>query len=342
MLRISKKERQQLYNMNASIRRKIKRLKNTFNIDTHFEIETPSSFLTRGEVNHYKQEVRNFLKNEHQYVKLGLNYSNDYYFYVTKQEYKEFRKDVERQQRYAREVAKKAAETPLRQGGKKTASSSLGHILQIRPTIIRQGLRSPYQQMFPLNIKKANIRSRAQFNELKHAVQTYHNRGHYNRVNILARDNFMSALYNTFGNNAIPLINLLENMSGKEFQNFYESDIFADFDYIYSEADASRILKNISNALEAWLEDNNKKIVDRIKTSNELIDYITNFDELKQIQNMSSTKIIEDWTPHTMTFTYEDVTYRGVFRARELEQIKRGNITNSILEKARVIKRYNK
>ena len=71
-------------------------------------------------------------------------------------------------------------------------------------------------------------------------------------------------------------------------------------------------------------------------------DDIRRFDELKQIQDMSSTKIIEDWTPHTMTFTYEDVTYRGVFRARELEQIKRGNITNSILEKARVIKRWNK
>ena len=110
MLRISKKERQQLYNMNASVRRKIKRLKNTFNINTHFEIEKHSSFLTRRELNHYKWEVKNFLKNEHQYVKLGLNYDNDYYFYVTKQEYKEFRKDVERQQRYAREVAKKAAE----------------------------------------------------------------------------------------------------------------------------------------------------------------------------------------------------------------------------------------
>lgn len=338
MLRISKKERQQIYNMNASVRRKIKRLKNTFNIDTHFDIENPSSFLTRREVNHYKQEVRNFLKKEHQYVKLGLNYANDYYFYVTKQEYKEFRKDVERQQRYAREVAKKAAETPLRQGGKKTASSSLGHILQIRPTIIKQGLRSPYQQMFPLNIKKTNIRSRAQFDELKHAVQAYHNRGHYNRVNILARDNFMTALYNTFGNNAMPLINLLENMNGKEFQNFYESDIFADFDYIYSENDASRILKNISNALEAWLEDNNRKIVDRMKTSNELVDYITNFDELKQIQNKNSTDIIKEWTPHTMTFTHEGVTYRGVFRAKELEQIKRGNITDSILQKARKIR----
>ena len=116
--------------------------------------------------------------------------------------------------------------------------------------------------------------------------------------------------------------------------------MFADFDYIYSEAEASRILKNISNALEAWLEDNNKRIVNRIKTTNELIDYVTNFDELQQIQDMNSTKIIEEWTPHTMTFTHEGVTYRGVFRTRELEQIKRGNITDAIIQKARVIKRY--
>ena len=67
MLRISKKERQQLYNMNASVRRKIKRLKNTFNIDTHFDITTPKQFLTRREVNQYKWEAQNFLKNEHQY-----------------------------------------------------------------------------------------------------------------------------------------------------------------------------------------------------------------------------------------------------------------------------------
>ena len=339
MLRISKKERQQLYNMNASVRRKIKRLKNTFNIDTHFEITTPKQFLTRREVNHYKWEVQNFLKNEHQYVKLGVMRGSRYHFYVTKEEYKDLRKDIERQQRYAREVQKKAMNTRLTQGGKKTAMSSFGYINQIRPTIIKQGLRSPYQQMYPIRFQKSSIHSREQFNKFKHAVKTFHTKEAYEKINTQAKNNYINALYNNFGANAMPIISILERMSGKEFQNFYESDVFVDFDYIYSYEQVSLVLKRISMALSSWMEDNNMEIVNKINDPNDLALYISDVDNLHNIPNLDSAEILSEWSPHTKTFTYQGETYIGNFREKELEQIMRGNITENILKKAKKINR---
>lgn len=338
MLRISKKERQQLYNMNASVRRKIKRLKNTFNIDTHFEIETPSSFLTRREVNHYKREVQNFLKNEHQYVKLGLMRGSRYYFYVTKEEYKDLRKDIERQQRYAREIQKKAMNTRLTQGGEKTAMSSFGYINQIRPTIIKQGLRSPYQQMYPIRFQKASIHSREQFNKFRHAVKTFHTKDAYEKINTQAKNNYIAALYNNFGFFALPIMNILEQMTGKEFQNFYESDVFVDFDYIYSYEQADLALKRIAKGLSAWLQNKNNNIADR-NSAKENVLFMENYQELLQIPYIDSSLILSEWTPHTITFTYQGVTYTGNYRTKEIDQILRGNITDRILEKSKKVER---
>ncbi len=338
MLRISKRERQQLYNMNASVRRKIKRLKNTFNIDTHFEIETPSSFLTRREVNHYKWEVQNFLKNEHQYVKLGVMRGSKYHFYVTKEEYKELRKDIEKQQRYARQVMKKAMNTRLTQGGQKTAMSSGSYIEQIRPTIIRQGLRSPYQQMYPIQFQKASIHSREQYDKFKNAVKTFHTKEAYEKINTQAKNNYISALINNFGSFAFPLAGILEQMTGKEFQNFYESDVFVDFDYIYSYEQADMALKRIAKGLMAWLQNKNNKIADR-NSVEENIQFMENYQQLLQIPYTDSSLILSEWTPHTITFTYQGNTYTGNFRTKEIEQILRGNITDTILEKAKKIDR---
>lgn len=338
MLRISKRERQQLYNMNASVRQKIKRLKNTFNIDTHFEITTPSQFLTRREVNHYKREVQNFLKNEHQYVKLGVMRGSRYHFYVTKEEYKELRKDIERQQRYAREVQKKAMNTRLTQGGKKTDMSSFGYINQIRPTIIKQGLRSPYQQMYPIKFQKASIHSREQYDSFKYAVKTFHTKEAYEKINTQAKNNYISALINNFGSFAFPIVSILEQMTGKEFQNFYESDVFVDFDYIYSYEQADLALKRIAKGLSAWLQNKNNNIADR-NSVEENIRFMENYQQLLQIPYTDSSLILSEWTPHTITFTHKGVTYTGNFRTREIEQILRGNITDTILQKAKKINR---
>ena len=338
MLRISKKERQQLYNMNASVRRKIKHLKNTFNIDTHFNITTPKQFLTRREVNQYKWEAQNFLKNEHQYVKLGVMRGSRYHFYVTKEEYKELRKDIEKQQRYARQIMKKAMNTRLTEGGQKTAMSSGGYINQIRPTIIRQGLRSPYQQMYPIRFQKASIHSRKQFEKFKHAVKTFHTKEAYEKINSQAKNNYISALLNNFGSFAYPIADIIEQMTGKEFQNFYESDVFVDFDYIYSYEQADIALKRIAKGLSAWLENKNNRIAER-NTTKENIAFMEDYQQLLEIPYTDSSLILSEWTPHTITFTYQGVTYTGNFRTKEIDQILRGNITETILNKAKKITR---
>lgn len=336
MLRITKKERAQLNSMNARIRKKIKNLKTTFNIDTNFEITTPSKFLTRMEVNQYKQEAKKFLSPyTHNYVKLGLKRGSNYYFYVTREEYNKVKKEVRKQNSYARRLMAKAENITLQEGGELGYQSVGNYIKQIRPTIERQGLRSPYAQFFPIRIQKASIRSQEHFDRLKTALKGFHTTKAYKRINKQAQDNFMTALYNTFGSNAEPIINLIEQLSPTDFISFYESDVMVDFDYIYDISYAQEVIRNIANGLIRWFSNSEEYL----KAKYQKEEFLTDIEDIKQIANIDSAIILSDYTPHTRTFIDPKTGYKytGSFRQKELELIDRKEITDAIIKKAKRI-----
>lgn len=336
MLRITKKERALINSMNARIRKKMKNLKTTFNIDTQFEITTPSKFLTRKEVNLYKEQAKKFLSPyTHNYVKLGLKRGSDYYFYVTREEYNELKKDIRRQNSYARRLMNKAEKITLQEGGDLGYQSVGNFIKQIRPTIERQGLRSPYAQFFPLRVQKSSIRSREHYDNLVKAVKGFHTSKAYKRINKQAQDNFMTALYNTFGSNAEPLIALLEQLSPTDFISFYESDVLVDFDYIYDISYAREVIRNVANGLVRWFSNSEEYL----KAKYQKEQFLSDLEEVKQIASIDSALILSDYTPHTRTFVDKRTGYKytGSFRQKELEAIDKGDITDAIIKKSKRI-----
>lgn len=333
MLRITKKERAQLNSMNARIRRKQKNLKTTFNIDTNFEITTPSKFLTRAEVNLYKKEAKHFLSPyTHNYVKMGIKRGSQYYFYVTRQEYRDLQKAVKRQNAYARKLMKKADSIPLTQSGKNQAITVASYISQIRPKIEREGLKSPYAQFFPIKIQKSSIRSREHFENFRNAIKGFHTAKAYKKINKQAQANFIQALENTFGANAEPLIVLISQLDGNDFLSFYESDVDVDFDYIYDVSQVMKVLASVSNGLLRWLA-NSEEYVKKKYLKEEFID---NIEQVKKVANYDSAVILSDLNLNVRTFTNPETgfKYTGVFRKREAQMIDEGHITQDIINKA--------
>lgn len=334
MLRITKKERTSLYNMNARIRKKQKSLKTTFNIDTNFDIIRPSQFTTRAEVNYYKQQARKFLSPyTHNYVKLGIKRGSPYYFYVTRAEYRELQKAVRRQNAYSYKLMDKARKLPLQQSGRNQAVSVAEHISSIRPQIIKDGLRSPYAQFFPIKIQKSSIRSREHFDNLLNAIKGFHTAKAYKRINAQAQANFVQALENTFGKNAEPLIMLISQLNPREFLEFYESDVDVDFDYIYDPTKIMQVLSSVSNALLRWLA-NSEEFKKRQYLTREFTDLT---EDIKKIAQYDSAIILSDLNINPRTFIDPEtgIKYTGIFRKREAQMIDEGHITPDIIHKAR-------
>lgn len=336
MLRITKKERTQINNMNARIRRKMKNLKTTFNIDTNFEITTPSKFLTRAEVNLYKKEAKNFLSPyTHNYVKMGIKRGSQYYFYVTRQEYKDLQKAVRRQNAYARKLMQKADSIPLTEAGKNQAITVASYISQIRPKIEREGLRSPYAQFFPIKIQKSTIRSREHFENFRNAVKGFHTAKAYKKINQQAQANFVQALENTFGTNAEPLIVLISQLSPNDFLSFYESDVQVDFDYIYDPTQVMKVLSSVSNGLLRWLANSEEYVKGKYITE----EFVDTIEDIKKVAKYDSAVILSELNLNVRTFTDPETGYKysGIFRKREAQMIDEGHITPDIIHKAKRI-----
>lgn len=333
MLRITKNEKKQLYNMNASVRRKIRNLKTNYNISASFNIMTPKQFISRQEVNLYKAQVKNFLKREHQYVKLGYRSDSPYYFYVTKEEYKAFRKDVVRQQQKARRLYKRIEKMRLNIGGRASTMTVGQRLANIQPTIYNQGLRSPYMAVYPLKIRKEDIHDKRGWENLKEAVRTYHTPEAYNKRHWQAQQNFISALLNTYGEYAMPMVQVLMELSPEEFILLYESDMSVDFDYIYTLTEVTRRVKDMSNAILEWVAHNSDVLDKKIMEAG----FLEKLSDLQSIQNLSTAEIIAEWTPQIRTFRDPKTgyLYTGSFRKKYADMIDKGIITKDIINHAR-------
>lgn len=335
MLRISKSELSKIKKDNRRIKYKINRLKNTFNIKVDFQVKKPNEFTTRTELNKYKEDSRVFLAPyTHKYVKMGYSNRNPKYFVgIPYREYQMTKRMIDKQNRYAKRMMNRVEKIPLTVAGSEQFETTASHMRNQAPP---HKLNTALQQYYPLHMNKEQIHSPETFRRFAYGVKHFHTGNAYYEQNLRAKENFCEALYNTFGENSINLINVINSLTPSEFSNLYESEIFIDFDYIYDLNYATILLNNISKGVIKYFANSNVMLDKRYKKD----EFVEMMNKLQETIGLDSADILSQYNPHSYTFYDKgnNALYQGNLRKRDVEQIKKGNISQDILKKSHRVK----
>lgn len=252
-LRISKKERRKLYQKNASVRRKQKRLLSEYNVNAKFQTRKPSSFTTRAELNAYKKSQELFLKRTtHQYVRgtgTRVQYQKNKMIVsklpIPQAEYTKIRKLVDERNRSIEKQLSKINFKSMEVKGRIIHGSSVyKQIFSVRPP--KNKLNFKYSQYHKLKIDKSYFTSSSEWKKFKYGIEHFQNKKSIRERQMIMKENYEEALSNTFGKNADPLIELIDKLSIDDFMVYYESESFSDFGYIYDPNLANEVLKYLT------------------------------------------------------------------------------------------------
>ena len=252
MLRVSKKERKWLNQKNATARRKIKRLRETFGLRDLFHVQKTSSFTSRAELNRYKQALTHFTnRNTHNYIKGGYRYFNSTAFFpIPRDTYKEIQRLLKERNKYSTSLQKALDKSKMKYAGRELShQTALDNIRSGQPQANRIGLRGSSSSFYNLHFQPERIASQKQLDTFLYALRTYQTPEKMSERLDQAKENYMTALFNTFGNNAKPIIDFIDKMSTKQFIEFYESEASVSFDFVYDERFAFSQLSDIANGL---------------------------------------------------------------------------------------------
>lgn len=258
-LRITKKEKAFIYSKNASVRKKQKRLKDTFNITAKFKIKNPTEFKTRQEINLYKQDIKRFLlRGTHAYVAGGI--VSRYFsekgievpYAIPKDEYLQIKRILKKRNEQIKKQARLFKKVKYSTKGKKSITSLASRVAgSYQP----QGkLLYKYSSYRALNIRPEFITSKATWKKFEYAIKKYQSSRSLKEKQQRMFDNYIRALRNTFGANAEPLVNLLSKLTLDEFITYFESEEYSDFTYIYDETEALYVLDYMTSHLVNFVE----------------------------------------------------------------------------------------
>lgn len=325
MLRVSKKERKWLNQKNATARRKIKRLRETFGLRDLFHVQKTSSFTSRAELNRYKQALTHFTnRNTHSYVKGGYRYFNSTAFFpIPRDTYKEIQQLLKERNKYSTNLQKALDKSKMKYAGRELShQTALDNIRSGQPQANRIGLRGSSSSFYNLHFQPERIASQKQLDTFLYALRTYQTPEKMNERLEQAKANYMDALYNTFGNNAKPIIDFIDKMTTRQFIEFYESEASTSFDFIYDERFALTQLSNIANGLLAYtFEHMELALQERM-----------NIRQIMKVRNLDTVDILKEYQSHVYTLTQgkkPPITIR--FRTKELEEfLSTGKIPQSV------------
>lgn len=315
MLRITKKERDRINYLNSRIRRKMNKLKTTFNIRAPFDIITPSKFTSRAELNMYKEQARIYLAPyTHKYIKGGLTINN-YFFPIPYKEYQEIKRELVKHHNYARRMQQKANKITLKVRGKKQVET-LGDVIE-RNKSLKHPLGSRRLLFHDITFSREKINSKRALKKFKYALHKYNQKDYYRAKLSQTQENFISALYNTFGRVAEPIVEIIKTLSPDEFALLFESETLVDFYYLYSEEYATVYLQSIANSILHFLAENESYLEDKYTKSQ----FVKLTDDLKDIQNINSVNILSEYKTHSYIVTLSDGRkYKIHFRTDDLNE----------------------
>lgn len=335
MLRISKKERKQLYNLNYRVKIRQNQMLQVFGFRPEMQTISPSKFLTRMEVNTYKKEMRQYLS-ETKYTMGGIKKGTHRYFYAIPQNIdREMRKARSIQNTHAKYMSDQASRIQYQKFGNLQDMTTLQHINVVRD---KNTLRERGREFRKIEIDYSKLDEKSKLDRYSYGLKTFHNPAGYRKLNNQAKINFIQALRNTFGyTNTKQIADAIEMLTGEEFALLFQSDDAMDFYYVYGGDNVVKQLTNISNAiLQFYNQYLSKKKKFQQKAKYEKIK------NLLEVSKIDEVNIIADHVTHYRTFYHQGVWYRKLFNSREMEDFdermkKKQPITENDLKNARVI-----
>ena len=261
-LRITKKDIATIKELNTRAKRKASRLSRTYGLRGVFTIRNLASFTTRKELNAYKKSINNFLlRTTHHYRKGGTyisyrkgDYGNVYHYPIPMSDVKEINDLIRRRNRYVENQRKRFERVTYDVKGKKqdiTLNDRFRTI--VNPNFKKLGATKG--SYFPIKFQPQNISSRQALVRFKYALKNFQTPESITKKQHQAKLNYIEALANTFGGGAMPIINILEQMTDREFIEFFESEDFAEFGYIYDPELASEVIQYLTKHLVNYLSE---------------------------------------------------------------------------------------
>ena len=263
-LRISKKEMEELQNLITKAKRKYNRLKRTYGLINTFKFIDLPKIITRSELNTYKRQLKRYLlRTTHHYKKGGtyISYRPStmgklYYYPIPMEDVREIRKlikerndSIKRQQERFKRVSYevKAEKQDI------TLNDRMRSI--VNPNFKKLGAK--YGSYFPIKFQPANISSDKSLKRFKYALKQFQTHKSIAKKQHQAKVNYINALANTFGNAALPLIELIEELTDEQFIEFFESEDYAEFGYIYDPELASEVINYLTEHFIHYIDEQN-------------------------------------------------------------------------------------
>lgn len=285
-LRISNTEKALIRQLNKKAQQKSNRLFKTYGVKKmKFNTMQVKDFKTRKQLNEYKQAINTYLKRAtHRYTRGGLvaKGTKQYFYPIPTEELWEVRRLINKRNQAIARWNKRFETMNIDIKGKKQ-DETFKQIMASKTASRSQGLNFKYATYQKLKLDTSQISSRKTLRRFKYAVKNFQSKPSINRKQQIAFNNYLQALYNTFGSNARPLINVLKNLSVDEFMAFFESDEFAEFYDVYDISQANELLSNLAQHFLNFIDQNNINIDDNDQ-------YI-----LEQTLNLDSQRILMEY-----------------------------------------------
>lgn len=261
-LRITKKDIATIKDLNTRAKRKASRLSRTYGLRGIFTIRNITSFTTRKELNEYKKSINKFLlRTTHHYRRGGTyisyrksDYGNVYYYPIPMSDVKEINKLIKKRNEFVERQRKRFERVTYDVKGKKqdiTLNDRFRTI--VNPNFKKLGATKG--SYFPIKFQPQNISSRNALTRFKYSLKNFQTPESLSKKQHQAKLNYIEALANTFGGSAMPIINIIEQMTDQEFIEFFESEDYGEFGYIYDPELASEVIHYLTKHLLNYLEE---------------------------------------------------------------------------------------
>ena len=209
--------------LNKSISTKKSRLKKQFGVTVDIERLNPKTITSRQQYNEFVKQAKHFTnRNNYRYVK------NRHGIVVSRQEYGMLADNIRKANRIARATLKKVDQMAYTSRGEKTGMR----------VVDRRMMKDPIYDYLRSKTTKSvfdQARSYEQFFSIMEREEGRATQEHWNAKRTLFQQNFISALNNTFGEEASDIIAVVAGLTPKEFEMLYLTEDIMDFSFVYDE-----------------------------------------------------------------------------------------------------------
>lgn len=222
-IRIRKSDVERIKKLNASARRKQRRLKNEFGVEINIDIKKVNDFSTREQFNNYVQSLENFTyRNRYRYVK------NEYGVVISRKQYNEIRKETERINKIYEQRRKRLDKMPFTSRGKKTYET-------VKDRRLMGDVR--FNEFRKRTFRFEKFRNKSELNAFVNNLSIKLKPDYFSKKDILYKQNYIKALQNVYGTLADDIIEIVEKMNTSQFIDIFYSEDIGEIGFHYDDVE---------------------------------------------------------------------------------------------------------